>query len=44
MLYSMALGLVLSLVAFGTAAFIADRLYSPTFRGEPFDGRRHIGH
>jgi hypothetical protein len=44
MLYSIALGLILSLAAFGTAAFIADRLYSPSFPDEPFEGRRHVSH
>jgi|EndMetStandDraft_2_1072991.scaffolds.fasta_scaffold17784_5 hypothetical protein len=44
MMYSIALGLLLALAAFGTAAFIADRLYSSTFLAEPPEGRRHIGH
>jgi hypothetical protein len=44
MLYSIALGLVLALAAFGTAAFIADRLYSSTFLGDPPEGRRRVGH
>jgi hypothetical protein len=44
MLYSIVLGLVLALAAFGTAAFIADRLYSSTFLADPPDGRRRLGH
>jgi hypothetical protein len=44
MIYSTVLGLVLALAAFGTAAFIADRLYGSTFAAEPPEGRRHIGH
>jgi len=43
MYYSIALGLLLTLVAFGAAAFIADRLYSSTFLDPP-DGPRHAGH
>ena len=31
MLYSIALGVALSLIAFGVAAFIMDKLYRPTF-------------
>jgi hypothetical protein len=44
MLYSIVLGLVLALAAFGTAAFIADKLYSSTLLGEPPEGRRRVGH
>ena len=34
----------LALAAFGTAAFIADRLYSSTFLADPPEGRRRLGH
>jgi hypothetical protein len=44
MYYSIALGLLLALAAFGTAAFIADRRYRPTFLGEAPERRRHAGH
>jgi hypothetical protein len=43
-MYSIALGLLLALAAFGTAAFIADRLYSSTLLAEPPEGRRRVGH
>jgi hypothetical protein len=40
MLYSIALGVVLSLIAFGVAAFIMDKLYGPTFLGQSSGKRR----
>ena len=40
MYYSIALGVLLALAAFGTAAFIMDRRYRPTFLGEPPEGPR----
>jgi hypothetical protein len=43
MYYSIALGFVLALSAFGMAAFIADKRYSPTFLAEPPEGRRRAG-
>jgi hypothetical protein len=42
MYYSIALGLILALSAFATAAFIADRRYRPTFLAEPPDGRQRL--
>jgi hypothetical protein len=43
MYYSIALGLVLALSAFGTAAFFADKRYRPTFLADPPEGRRRVG-
>jgi hypothetical protein len=42
MYYSIALGFILALSAFGAAAFIADKRYGPTFLGDPPEGRRGV--
>jgi hypothetical protein len=39
MYYSIALGFVLALSAFGMAAFFADKRYRPTFPTDPPEGR-----
>jgi hypothetical protein len=43
MYYSIALGAVLALSAFGMAAFFADKRYGTTFLAEPPEGRRRVG-
>jgi hypothetical protein len=43
MYYSIALGLILALSAFGMAAFFADKRYGPNFLADPPEGRRRVG-